>query len=142
LTKIFISFQVHHLIGYDPADIYSICNKNKTRQKKKKSSNYEIFQTDQDLLIVGNDNKLYRGRINSCEIIPLKKSEKKNEKSVIDENSEIKKFNFDQLDQTIKTIADEHLFEYLDWQTQFNEQVTKERSFLFFLKLFLLGFTR
>ncbi|CAF1055630.1 unnamed protein product, partial [Rotaria sordida] len=115
-----LRMQIHHLLGYDPSDI---CNRNK-KKKINKNSNIEIFNTSQDISIVGNNNKLYRGRIDSCQIIPLKTTKEKKSKIKInvDENNEIMKINFDQLDQTNKTIADEYLFEYLDWQTQLNEQ--------------------
>jgi hypothetical protein len=90
----------------------------------------EIFHRDKDVLIMGNNKKLYRGRIDSCEIIPLKNSKeiKSKLRKNIDENNETIKINFDQVDQINKTIADEHLFEYLDWQTQFNEQVIRKRK--------------
>ncbi|CAF0727356.1 unnamed protein product [Rotaria sp. Silwood1] len=115
-----LRIKIHHLFGYDPSHI---CNRDK-KKKIKKNSVMEIFNTSQDILIVGNNNKLYRGRINSCQIIPLKttKEKKSKIKTNVDENNEILKINFDQLDQTNKTIADEHLFDYLDWETQFNEQ--------------------
>ncbi|CAF4398062.1 unnamed protein product, partial [Rotaria sp. Silwood2] len=115
-----LRMQIHHLLGYDPSDI---CNRNRKKNINKKS-NIEIFNTSQDISIVGNNNKLYRGRIDSCQIIPLKttKEKKSKIKTNINENNEIMQINFDQLDLTNKTIADEHLFEYLDWQTQFNEQ--------------------
>jgi recombinational DNA repair protein (RecF pathway) len=81
---------------------------------------------NKDITIIGNNNKLYRGRIDSCQIIPLKKS-KENKlklKSNIDENNQI---YLDQFNQTNKTIIDEHLFEYLDWQIEFNEQVFRRK---------------
>jgi hypothetical protein len=46
----------------------------------------------------------------------------------IDENNEINQIHFDQFNQTI---INEHLFEYLDWQTQFNEQVLTTFFFFF-----------
>lgn len=65
--------------------------------------------------------------MDTCQIIPLKTSKEKQPKQKTNksENYEVTKINIDQLDKTNKTIADEHLFEYLDWQTQFNEQVIK-----------------
>lgn len=51
----------------------------------------------------------------------------------IEENNEKNQMNFDQFNQANKTILDEHLFEYLDWTTLFNEQVfRKNNSFFFF----------
>jgi hypothetical protein len=122
-----LRMQIHHLLGYNPSDIYK--NPNQILKKP----NPEIFHTNQDLLIVGNNNKLYRGRIDSCQIIPTNKSKEKKSKakSNIDENNEKIKIDFDQIQN--KTMVNEYLFEYLDWQTQFNEQVIRENKFRFFL---------
>ncbi|CAF4495852.1 unnamed protein product [Rotaria socialis] len=111
---------IHHLLGYDPSDI---CKSNK-KKKINKKSNIKIFNTGQDILIAGNNNQFYRGHIDTCQIVPLKSSQVKKSQiqTNIDENNEIINVNIDQLNQTNKTIVDEHLFEYLDWQTQFNEQ--------------------
>ncbi|CAF1025422.1 unnamed protein product [Adineta steineri] len=113
-----LRMQIHHLLNYDLSDL---CNRNQKTKKTDKNSNIKIFNTSRDISIVGNDNKLYRGQIDSCEIIPLKniKEKKLKLKANINENIEI---NFDQFDQINKTIGDEYLFEYLDWQTKFNEQ--------------------
>jgi len=112
--------QIHDLLGYDPSDI---CNINK-KKKINKKSNIEIFNINKDITIVGNNTKLYRGRIDSCQIIPLKKikENKLKIKSNINENNEKNQIYLDQFNQTNQTIIDEHLFEYLDWQIQFNEQ--------------------
>ncbi|CAF3491209.1 unnamed protein product [Rotaria socialis] len=119
-TQNSLRMQIHHLLGYDPSDI---CKSNK-KKKINKKSNIKIFNTGQDILIAGNNNQFYRGHIDTCQIVPLKSSQVKKSQiqTNIDENNEIINVNIDQLNQTNKTIVDEHLFEYLDWQTQFNEQ--------------------
>jgi hypothetical protein len=94
--------------------------------KINKKSNIEIFNKIEDITIVGNNNKFYRGQINSCQIIPLKKIKEKNLKkklSINENNEKINKIHFDQFNQTNKTIIDENLFEYLDWNILFNEKV-------------------
>jgi hypothetical protein len=103
----------------------------------------EIFHRDQDVLIMGNNKKLYRGRIDSCEIMALKKSEEKKLKikTNIEEKNDV---HFDQFDQSNQRIFDEHLFEYLDWQIQFNEQVFSQRkkqilSFNFHIRIYLMN---
>lgn len=87
--------------------------------RKKILSTEEILRRNNDVLIMGKNNQLYRGRIETCEQIPLKIHEKKSMKirSNIEQKSEF------HLDQSNEKILDEHLFEYLDWNIQFNEQV-------------------
>jgi len=43
--------------------------------------------------------------------------------SINENNEKINKIHFDQFNQTNKTIIDENLFEYLDWNILFNEKV-------------------
>lgn len=62
-------------------------------------------------------------------------------KTNIDENIELIKINFDQLDKTNKTIVNENLFDHLDWLTQFNEQVIPLKRKYFHFSLISLGFT-
>ena len=132
-----LRLQIHHLLGYNPSDIY-----NKTKLNKKRS--IEIFSTNQDISLVGNNNKLYRGRIDSCQIIPLKTSKDKKMKiksKNIDENNEKIQIQFDQ------TINNEHLYEYFDWQTHINEQVITGNCLILFniinfLRIYLMNFMK
>ena len=118
------ALQVHHLVGYDPSDIY------RTHPRKKKT-NSELFHSTQDVSILGDNNQLYRGRIHSCEVVPLKTSKEKKSlgKTTSDEKHERVAVNFDPFDQLNTTIADQHLFEYLDWQSHFSEQVMGSRMY-------------
>ncbi len=135
-----IIIQIHNLLGYDPSDI---CNMNK-KKKINQNSNIEIFNRNEDILIVGNNNKFYRGRVHSCEISPLKKPKEKQVKIKLnkDENNEINQIHFEQFDQTNKTMFDEHLFQYLDWQIQFNEQVFRRKEILFFFRFIYIRIYR
>ena len=78
-----------------------------------------------ELTIVGTDKKLYRGQIETCDIQPLKKKDTKQMKkqTIQNEMNDMSKIPLEQFDPTIQTVADEHLFEYLDWQNQFHQQV-------------------
>ena len=44
---------------------------------------------------------------------------------MFNETDETKKLHLEQFDRTIRTIGDEHLFEYLDWEKQFHQQVNR-----------------
>ena len=85
-----------------------------------------MFNTSQEILIVGTNNQLYRGHIDSCHMIPSTNTKKTNlyMKTNVNKASDIQRVNFDQLDKTEKSIVDEHLFEYLDWQMDFDDQVS------------------
>ena len=112
-------------MGYDPADVYVHCHarnrttKTKTKTKTDPSANI-VTTTRGDLHILGSNKQLYRGRIDTCEIMPLKEKERKLTRQ---DNAKFGKMNLDQLDQTVKNEIDEHLFAYLDWDKQFNEHV-------------------
>ena len=94
--------------------------------------NIKIWNNSRDISIVGNNDKLYRGRIDSYQTFPLKtqKSKISKIKTNIGENNETLVVNFEQFNQTNKKIADEHLFKYLDWHVQFHEQVISANKFL------------
>ena len=78
-----------------------------------------MFNTSQEILIVGTNNQLYRGHIDSCHMIPSTNTKKTNlyMKTNVNKASDIQRVNFDQLDKTEKSIVDEHLFEYLDFNS-------------------------
>ena len=67
----------------------------------------EIFHQDKDVLIMGNNNKLYRGRIDSCEIMALTKGEEKKVKTKVnlEEKTDL---HFEQFDQSNQRVFDEH----------------------------------
>ncbi|UJR25587.1 hypothetical protein I4U23_006931 [Adineta vaga] len=113
-----LRLQIHHLLGYDPSNIYN------TMKKKKSNIQKIMFHNSQDIEIVGTNNQLYRGQIDSCERIPLKKSKEKKRKIKINHDDKIEnmKINFDQFNQSDKTLTDEYLFQYIDWQAHLNEQ--------------------
>ena len=113
-------------MGYDPADVYVHCRtghaRNRmTKTKTKSDPSANIVTTRGDLHVLGSNNKLYRGRIDTCEIMPV--AEKKERKLTRQDNPQLGKVNLDQLDQTVKNELDERLFAYLDWHKQFNEKV-------------------
>ena len=111
------------------------------RKKEKKRTKEGIFHRNEDVLIMGNNNQLYRGRIDTCEQIPLKKVKENTVKTRVNLEQKVD-LHIDQFDQSNQKIIDEHFLKYLDWHVQFNEQVfqiqTKRKNSL----LLNIGFTR
>ncbi|CAF1225052.1 unnamed protein product, partial [Didymodactylos carnosus] len=130
---------IHQIIGHDLVDVFSIC-KNVDRHGRKEikggqHANSETFTTQKELTILGTDNKLYRGRIDSCKMaLPQQKRHAKVRKQAAGDVqipgtaqtnvSTVKEhnINLEEFDFTIRTLADEYLFEYFDWRAQFDEQ--------------------
>lgn len=112
-----LSLKIHDLVGYDPSDM---CGLN--RKKEKKRTKEGKFHRNEDVSIMGNNNQLYRGRIDTCEQIPLKKVKENTVKTRVNLEQKVD-LHIDQFDQSNQKIIDEHLLEYLDWHVQFNEQV-------------------
>ncbi|CAF0862265.1 unnamed protein product [Adineta ricciae] len=115
-----LRMQIHQLLGYSPSDIYCL-NRLKQGDRRVKK---EIFRQTQEISIVGTNNQLYRCRIDSCETMRVTnaKQAKTKVKMTEDEKAENMKINFDEFDPLRNTLPNEHLFQYLDWQSHFNEQ--------------------
>lgn len=97
---------------------------------------------------MGNNNQLYRGRIDTCEQISLKKAKEIAVKTRDNIEQQVD-LHIDQFDQSNQKIIDEHLLEYLDWHVQFTEQVflsyqKQQKTILFFQKhrIYLMNFVK
>lgn len=116
-----LRMQVHHLLGYDPSTIY------RTPSKSIRVSS-DVFRIARDISIVGDNNHLYRGQIHTCEISSAKATTEKKSRleTSTDDQQGHERINFDPADPISASMTDQHLFEYLDWQLHFNEQVTRD----------------
>ena len=116
-------------------------------KRKKMVTSEEIFRRNEEVLIMGKNNQLYRGRIETCERIPLQTRRENSVKfrSNVEQKVDL---HIDAFDQSKEKMIDEHLFEYLDWNVQFNEQVFRSISkitsidFLAQFRIYLTNFVK
>jgi len=133
------------LLGYDPSNLCTAMKKS----KPVKISNRTVNSTNQEIMIVGTNNKFYRGQVDSCEIVPMKKNNEEKQMKIKKLQEEKTDIHFDELIQTKNKLFDENLFEYLDWQTEFNEQVSiqfeicrRVHVFFLFLRIYPMNFAK
>ena len=131
--RVFSLVEVRRLIGFHPAETYANSDSILTMKNKISKLKIHSFQSSRhEIDIVGKDNRLYRGQIQTCRTLPMKKSQKlhgKRIKSIFftDEKSQSNSISLEQFDPTSRTKAEKNLFEYFDWYNEFQHRV-KHRS--------------
>jgi hypothetical protein len=77
----------------------------------------------QDINIVGNNKQLFRGQVDTCDIIVPLANKQARQQTSIQETKDQNRIFLEQFNLNIQTNANQHLCEYFDWQQQLQEQV-------------------